>query len=116
MVLPAVVSKEAFFSMVLTTKDSKLGIENFCDNPQHSKEIMQTKKLLKRGFMSGFCQQNLSAICNNSVWVWWLYMGWIPRWGILWMVFLSLVSLCQCLTNTEVDAHSHLLNGTQDPL
>jgi hypothetical protein len=25
------------------------------------------------------CQQNLSGICN-SVWVWWLYMVWIPRW------------------------------------
>jgi hypothetical protein len=32
--------------------------------------------------MSGSCQQNLSGICN-SVWVWWLYMGWIPRWGSL---------------------------------
>jgi hypothetical protein len=36
--------------------------------------------------MSGSCQQNLAGICN-SVWVWWLYMGWIPRWGSLWMVF-----------------------------
>jgi hypothetical protein len=35
--------------------------------------------------MSGFCQQNLSGICN-SVWVWWLYMGWIPEWGSLCMV------------------------------
>jgi hypothetical protein len=26
--------------------------------------------------ISGSCQQNLSGICN-SVWVWWLYMGWI---------------------------------------
>jgi hypothetical protein len=39
--------------------------------------------------MSGSCQQNLSGICN-SVWVWWLYMGWIPGWGSLWMVFPSL--------------------------
>uniref|UniRef100_A0A0V1KID3 Uncharacterized protein n=1 Tax=Trichinella nativa TaxID=6335 RepID=A0A0V1KID3_9BILA len=23
-------------------------------------------------------QQNLAGICN-SVWVWWLIMGWIPR-------------------------------------
>jgi H+/Cl- antiporter ClcA len=29
--------------------------------------------------------QNLAGICN-SVWVWWLIMGWIPRWGSLWMV------------------------------
>jgi hypothetical protein len=35
--------------------------------------------------ISGSCQQNLSGICN-SVWVWWLYMGWIPGWGSLWMV------------------------------
>jgi hypothetical protein len=28
---------------------------------------------------------------------------------------LSLVSLCQCLANIEVDAHSHLLDGTQGP-
>jgi hypothetical protein len=38
--------------------------------------------------MSGSYQQNLSGICN-SVWVWWLYMGWIPRWGSLWMVLPS---------------------------
>jgi hypothetical protein len=38
--------------------------------------------------ISGSCQQNLSGICN-IVWVWWLYMGWIPRWGSLWMVLPS---------------------------
>ena len=32
--------------------------------------------------------QNLSGICKN-VWVWWLYMGWILRWGSLWMVLPS---------------------------
>jgi hypothetical protein len=32
--------------------------------------------------MSWSCQQNLSGICN-SAWVWWLYIGWIPRWGSL---------------------------------
>jgi hypothetical protein len=31
--------------------------------------------------ISGSYQQNL-VICN-SVWVWWLFMGWIPRWGSL---------------------------------
>jgi hypothetical protein len=35
--------------------------------------------------ITGSLQQNLSGICN-SVWVWWLIMGWIPRWGILWIV------------------------------
>jgi hypothetical protein len=35
--------------------------------------------------ITGSLQQNLSGICN-SVWVWRLIMGWIPRWGSLWMV------------------------------
>jgi hypothetical protein len=38
--------------------------------------------------ISGSCQQNLAGICN-SVWVWWLFMGWIPGWGSLWMVLPS---------------------------
>jgi hypothetical protein len=35
--------------------------------------------------ISGSLQQNLAGICN-SVWVWWLIMGWIPRWCSLWIV------------------------------
>jgi hypothetical protein len=35
--------------------------------------------------ISGSCQQNLAGICN-SVWVWWLIMGWIPGWGSLWII------------------------------
>jgi hypothetical protein len=35
--------------------------------------------------ITGSLQQNLSGICN-SVWVWWLIMGWIPGWGSLWRV------------------------------
>jgi hypothetical protein len=38
--------------------------------------------------ISGSCQQNLAGICN-SVWVWWLFMGWIPRWDSLWIVLPS---------------------------
>jgi hypothetical protein len=38
--------------------------------------------------ITGFCQQALVGI-HNSVWVWWLYMGWIPRWGSLWMAYPS---------------------------
>ena len=33
-------------------------------------------------------QQALAGI-HKSFWVWWLYMGWIPRWGSLWMVIPS---------------------------
>ena len=38
--------------------------------------------------ISGSCQQVLVGICN-SVWVWWLFMRWIPRWGSFWMVIPS---------------------------
>jgi hypothetical protein len=37
---------------------------------------------------SHFERQLLAGICN-SVWVWWLIMGWIPGWGSLWMVHPS---------------------------
>jgi hypothetical protein len=35
--------------------------------------------------ISGCFQQNLFGIFN-SVWVWWLIMGWIPGWGSLFVV------------------------------
>jgi hypothetical protein len=35
--------------------------------------------------ITGSLQQNLAGICN-SVWVWWLIMGWVPGWGSLWIV------------------------------
>jgi hypothetical protein len=38
--------------------------------------------------ISGFCQQVLLGI-SNSVWVWCQQMGWIPRWGSLWVAFPS---------------------------
>jgi hypothetical protein len=33
----------------------------------------------------GSLQQYIAGICN-SVWVWWMIMGWIPGWGSLWLV------------------------------
>jgi hypothetical protein len=38
--------------------------------------------------ISGSCQQALPGI-HNSIWLWWLYMEWIPRWGSLWVTFPS---------------------------
>jgi hypothetical protein len=38
--------------------------------------------------VSGSCQQAFLGI-SNSVWVWCLNVGWIPRWGSLWMAFPS---------------------------
>jgi hypothetical protein len=45
-------------------------------------------ELLRRQLISGSCQQALIGI-QNSVWVWWLYMGQIPRWDTLWMAIPS---------------------------
>ena len=42
--------------------------------------------------ISSSCQQALIGF-HNSVWVCWLYMGWIPRWGSLWMVLSSVSAL-----------------------
>jgi hypothetical protein len=42
--------------------------------------------------ISGSCQQALVGICH-VVLVWWLCIGWIPKWGILWMVVPSVSAL-----------------------
>jgi hypothetical protein len=47
-----------------------------------------TGRASEKTAISGSCQQALAGICN-SVWVWWLFMGWIPRWNSLWMVIPS---------------------------
>jgi hypothetical protein len=44
-------------------------------------------------YLSGSCQQALLSICD-SVWVWCLYIGWIPRWSL---VDLSNTTLCLCI-------------------
>jgi hypothetical protein len=43
-----------------------------------------TGRVSQETTISGSCQQVLVGI-HNSVWFWWLFMGWIPRWGSLWM-------------------------------
>ena len=44
-----------------------------------------TGKASQETAISESFQQNLAGICN-SVFIWWLIMGWTPRWGSLWMV------------------------------
>jgi hypothetical protein len=39
--------------------------------------------------ITGSLQQNLAGICS-SVWVWWMIMGWIPRWGRLWILNVAI--------------------------
>jgi hypothetical protein len=43
---------------------------------------------LKRKLCQAPVSKNRVGICH-SVWVWWLFVGWIPRWGRLWMVLPS---------------------------
>jgi hypothetical protein len=47
-----------------------------------------SSKAFQEPAITGSYQQVLLGICN-SVWVWCLYMGWIPKWGSLWMAFPS---------------------------
>jgi hypothetical protein len=44
-----------------------------------------TGKASQQTAISGSFQQNLAGVCN-SVCIWWLIVGWTPRWGSLWMV------------------------------
>ena len=50
--------------------------------------ISGSQKASQETVISGSCQHALLGI-HNSVWVWRLYMGWIPRWGSPWMAFPS---------------------------
>ena len=52
--------------------------------------------------LSGSCQQALVGI-HNSVWVWWLFMEWIPRWGSVWMVIPSFSALNFVYVTTSMD-------------
>jgi hypothetical protein len=60
--------------------------------------------------ISESCQQNLAGICN-SVWVWWLFMGWTPEWGSLWMVLPSVSALNFVSVTPSVGILSTLLPG-----
>jgi hypothetical protein len=53
--------------------------------------------------IAGSLQQNLASICN-SVWVWWLILGWIPGWGSLWVVhpFISAPNFVSVTPSTGV--------------
>ena len=58
-----------------------------------------------------FCLSSKLCLCNS------FHGYFVPhskKQSIHTLVF-SFVRLCQCLANTEVDAHSHLLDRTQGP-
>ena len=54
--------------------------------------LPDTGKAPQETAIPGSCQQVLVGI-SHSVWIWWLFMGWIPKWGSLWMVVPSVFAL-----------------------
>jgi hypothetical protein len=55
------------------------------DDCEHSLLYLPgTGKATKETAIPGSLDQILAGICS-SVWVWWLIMVWIPRWGSLWI-------------------------------
>ena len=79
------------FSSLGTFSSSSIGspVIHPIDDCEHPLLCLLGPGLVSQGTaIPGSLQQNLAGICN-SVWVWWLYMGWIPRCGSLWMVLSS---------------------------
>ena len=66
--------------------DPVLHLIDYCEHPLLYQS--GTGRASQETAISGSCEQSLVGICN-SVWVWWLFMGWIPGWGSLSMVLLS---------------------------
>jgi hypothetical protein len=66
--------------------DSMLSPMDGCDHPLLY--FSDTSRASQETAISGSCQEALVGI-HNSVSVWRLYMGWILRWGTLWMVVPS---------------------------
>ena len=58
-----------------------------CCKPPHL-YLLGSGRASQKTAISVSCQQALLGI-SDSVWVWCLYMRWIPRWGSLWVTFPS---------------------------
>jgi hypothetical protein len=76
------------FSSLGTFSSSSIGVPVFhpiddCEHPLLY--LSDTGIASHETAISGTFQQNLAGICN-SICVWWLIMGWISRWGSVWMV------------------------------
>jgi hypothetical protein len=79
------------FSSLDTFSSSFTGDHVLCqiDDREHPFLYLSgTGRTSQEKAISGSYQQNLVGICH-SVWVWLLFVGWIPKWGSLWMVIPS---------------------------
>jgi hypothetical protein len=82
------------FSSLGTFSSSFIGDPVLCpmDGCEHPLlYLLGTGRASQETALSGSCQLALVGI-RNSVWVWWLFMGWIPRWGSLCMAIPSVSS------------------------
>jgi hypothetical protein len=77
--------------------------------------LSSTGRASQETALSGSCQQALVGICN-SVWVCWLFMGWIPRWGSLWMAFPSVSALKQRVPNEGARESTQGAEGVCSPI
>jgi hypothetical protein len=79
------------FSSLGTFSSSSIGgpVFHTIDGCEHLLRYLPgTRRASKETDIAGSCQQSLAVICN-SVWVLWLFGGWIPGWGSLWIVLPS---------------------------
>ena len=84
--------------------DPVLGPMDDCEHPLLY--LPGTGRTSQETAISGSCQQALVGILN-SVWVWWLFMRWIPRWGSLWMVIPSVSALNFVSVTPSMGISSH---------
>jgi hypothetical protein len=57
----------------------------------------------------------VSRLLLASDWVWWLFMGWIPKWGNLWMVVPSGSAQNFVSVTPSVDIFSPFQEGMEYP-
>ena len=59
---------------------------HFIDDCEHPRPYLPVTGIASyETAITGSHQENLPGICS-IVWVWWLIMGWMPRWGSLWII------------------------------
>ena len=76
------------FSSLCSFSSSFIGdhVLNPMDDCEHPLLYLSgTGRASQETAIPGSSQQALVGI-HNSGWFWWLFMGWIPKWGSLWMV------------------------------
>ena len=97
-------------SMVSTIYKHKRQVRNI-HSAQHFQKVSpedrvtQTTLILLCIFVISYSFSSFVAVIMSS-----------SKYPVPWSInIFTLIEICQCLANTEVDAHRHLLDGTQGP-